>query len=111
MKAKLEEAGMKTTQVGWIEIKKCGYPSVVEYGNYPTVLVSMKMVRETEVAYVRKLEKAELRFFGGDKNRPYWCSTKDHLPIENSAWVVTHWIPWLADPGENDQELTDESKA
>lgn len=38
---------MKTTKVNWVSVNKQGYPSKEEYGHYPTVLVSMKMVSET----------------------------------------------------------------
>lgn len=103
---------MKTTKVNWVSVNKQGYPSKEEYGHYPTVLVSMKMVSETtRVPFWRRLEKAELRYFGGDPSRPYWCNPNNQQPIENTAWVVTHWVPWLRDPQEDTKELTDESKA
>jgi len=84
----------------WKSIVEDGYPTKEEFGHYPTVLVSMLARKNDGTEMGRRLEQAELRFFGGNPERPYWCSAGKAEPIENSAWHVTHWTPFIAHPGE-----------
>jgi hypothetical protein len=70
----------------WVSIKDKGYPSTKD-NPYPVCLV----VITTASGEYSKIEIASLRFIGSDNNRPYWCDRD--IPIENSSWHVTHWMP------------------
>lgn len=87
---------MITTNVGWKAIVD-GYPSTEDFGPYPTVLVALECKDQKQWGH--RIQFAELRFFGGDKARPYWAGiSKSDGPIENSSWYVTHWAPFPAGP-------------
>lgn len=83
--------------MAWREIAKDGYPSIEEYGPYPTVMVALACKGQPDWPY--RIQYGVLWFFGGDKSRPYWTGPeKTSGPIENPAWHVTHWAPALEPP-------------
>ena len=89
-----------TNKVAWKEIAKDGLPSREEFGPCPNVLVAMACAGQA--GYGHPVRHAELRFFGKDPARPYWCcGTKEVKPIENSSWHVTHWAARVAPPEES----------
>lgn len=95
----MSDKKIPTTPTDWREIAKDGYPSTDEYGPYPCVMVAMACEGHPDWSY--SVRPAELRFFGRDKKRPFWTSPfkKDgYVPIENDAWYVTHWAPYMAPP-------------
>ena len=83
------------THIKWKSIAKDGYPTREKFGPYPTVMVALACKGKPEYGYRKQI--AELRFFGGDETRPYWCEN-GRAVIENSSWHVTHWVPALSDP-------------
>lgn len=91
---------MRYTHVDWIDAEK-EMPSTEEFGPYPCVHVALACKGHPEFGY--QIRMAELRFFGGDKRRPYWSSFKGegHSPIENTAWFVKYWAPPFKQPNAN----------
>jgi hypothetical protein len=88
----------------WIRVTD-RLPSHEEFGPYPTVDVIQQCAQDGhEVAagrrpLQRRLGHAQLRYLGGDRNRPIWTDEKA-THIENGAWFVTHWrpLPTYPDP-------------
>lgn len=76
-------------QAAWVPVAE-GLPTTEEFGPYPHVIVALACKGHPEWGCGMRF--AQLRFFGGDKTRPYWCSdTKSPDPIENDAWHVVAW--------------------
>jgi len=96
------------TPAKWRSVKRDGYPSTDDFGPYPKVFVSM--VCRGHEDWNPTVRVAELRFFGGDKNRPFWAGLKNEncAPIENDSWYVTHWAPCLRAPDPDVEEDDDE---
>jgi hypothetical protein len=93
---------MRKTEVTWID-PKVELPTTEEFGAYPCVMVALT-VRGNENIWGFQIRSAELRFFGGDKSRPYWAGSKseNHRPIENDAWYVAYWTPMISQPKVNE---------
>jgi hypothetical protein len=88
---------MDMTTIKWNNVHD-GLPSKIDYGPYPRVLVALRCFMESINETVCLITNAELRYFGGDTNRPFWVDLQNCDPIENSAWHVTHWAPPIEPP-------------
>jgi len=88
---------MRTTPVEWINATK-ELPTTEEFGPYPNAIVALACRNNPSAGF--SVRTAHLRFFGGDKYRPYWASDKgeDYRPIENDAWYVAFWAAPLTAP-------------
>lgn len=91
---------MRQTNVNWIKASE-ELPTIEEFGPYPHVMVAIGIKGRPEQGH--SIRFADLRFFGGDKNRPYWAGGKseDVRPIENDVWFVEYWAPCPAQPTNN----------
>lgn len=90
----------------WTAIEEKGLPPVTASDPYPTCFVILKCVGKTW----RTIHVGELRFFGGDRARPYWKSGESKGGIlENDSWYVTHWarpeLPGAAKPLSTEAEI------
>lgn len=82
----------------WIKASE-RLPSKEQFGPYPTVWVAMACATARDLGY--RVRVAELRYFGQDPLRPYWCSTQkrdDLAAIENDCWFVEYWQPLPSPP-------------
>lgn len=94
---------MRITKVEWIDVKK-EMPTTEEFGPYPCVLVAMACKGNPDWGH--QVRWAELRFFGGDKTRPYWAGNKGEgcKPLENDSWFVEFWAPPFKHPLKEKEE-------
>lgn len=88
---------MRTNKVVWIDVAS-ELPTKEEFGAYPNVYVALACKGHPDWGY--QIRQAELRFFGGDVSRYYWCGSKVEgiAPIENDSWSVKFWTPLLNQP-------------
>ena len=91
-------------KIKWYSIEKDGYPDI-----YPNTmncfLVCLDTPNHLPGTDQRYIKFAQLGWFGGDKNRPYWKNFKNDGSkcIENGSWHVTHWAYNIELPeNEND---------
>ena len=86
---------MRTTKLQWVHISS-ELPSSKEFGPYPTVVAALSCSGEPKFGF--RVRDAQLRFFGGDKNRHYWVDPVTIKPIENDSWFVEYWAPPFEPP-------------
>lgn len=73
----------------WISIADEGQPAVTTDNPYPKHMVRLVCVGDKNW---ERIEQGELRLFGRDPKRPNWVTANKQEPLENDAWIVTHYL-------------------
>lgn len=75
----------------WITAEKAIKKAIHDNIPYLRGLVALRNTKGPPFSYWQ-YHKGELRFFGGDRTRPYWVSMRGQVPLENDAWYVAYYM-------------------